>query len=465
MHCEKVRQYIELFVLGGLSDAENGRIAVHLADCPDCSGIEVDYRKLVNSIKQASVSVAGDGDLQETIMLSVRQELGSVPARRGRYRTILISGIAASLLVFVGLWQFWERSDDAMRLPNTANVDNINSLGMGLESFFDGARAVPTSDADDMIVRGRSVYLLAEDGLRANVAAFNPMTGQQKWKSQAESYGFIAADESRVYCFSPGDSGQIDLIAIDMADGQTIWRYPQKTAGILRELCKPAVLANGKVCWTINSTVHVLNASDGAVLWSQTIAEKSVLSGAAGKNGKVYVASSEKVYCFDVESARMEWERKFEIEASRWVRPLVAVEDGRICVGLRLEAGGSYLVCLNLAGTEQIWAKGLRGVSNLCIAMGRVYTRSQDIQALDIKTGDILWSYDSQGCSPLTYAEGWVCFVDTNEQGGLIALDGGTGNEIWHLEAMQSCNAFVRMGSTGYLKTHDGVVHVISFKG
>jgi hypothetical protein len=40
-----------------------------------------------------------------------------------------------------------------------------------------------------------------------------------------------------------------------------------------------------------------------------------------------------------------------------------------------------------------------------------------------------------------------------------------TGSKVWELAGMRSCNAFIKVDSTGFLKTHDGVIHAIIFKG
>jgi hypothetical protein len=47
----------------------------------------------------------------------------------------------------------------------------------------------------------------------------------------------------------------------------------------------------------------------------------------------------------------------------------------------------------------------------------------------------------------------------------LVALNRYTGSKVWELAGMRSCNAFVKVNGTGFLKTHDGVIHAIIFKG
>jgi outer membrane protein assembly factor BamB len=65
----------------------------------------------------------------------------------------------------------------------------------------------------------------------------------------------------------------------------------------------------------------------------------------------------------------------------------------------------------------------------------------------------------------VTYAEGLAYFVDSRDQGRLVALNRYTGSKVWELAGMKSCNAFIKTDGAGYVKTHDGVVHAIAFKG
>jgi outer membrane protein assembly factor BamB len=79
--------------------------------------------------------------------------------------------------------------------------------------------------------------------------------------------------------------------------------------------------------------------------------------------------------------------------------------------------------------------------------------------------GDNLWTCQASGCGAVTYADGLLWFVDSQDQGGLIAINSNTGQKAWELPGLRSCNAFVKVGRVGYLKTLDGVVHAIFFKG
>ncbi|MEA3226467.1 MAG: hypothetical protein U9Q07_11000, partial [Planctomycetota bacterium] len=80
-------------------------------------------------------------------------------------------------------------------------------------------------------------------------------------------------------------------------------------------------------------------------------------------------------------------------------------------------------------------------------------------------TGRLLWTCPAEGCNPVTYAEDLAYFVDSSDQGRLVALDRYTGARVWELAGIKSCDAFIKVDGTGFLKTADGVVHAFIFKG
>jgi outer membrane protein assembly factor BamB len=106
----------------------------------------------------------------------------------------------------------------------------------------------------------------------------------------------------------------------------------------------------------------------------------------------------------------------------------------------------------------------MSGISQLCIGGNRLFLRNQGVQALDMKNGKSLWSFESTGCSPLTYADSRIWFVDANNKGHLVALHENNGKKTLDLRGIRSCNAFIERDGKGYVKTHDGAIHVVLLK-
>ena len=472
MNCIEAKEQIEFYVLGELSQSQQRRLKSHLADCPDCRKAEAEYRLIIGKIRRSSKANLRPTDLERNILASVEREVGTIARRSivSPMRTLAAS-IAACLLIGLAAWQIWfphsndpAKSSSAIQ-PNPARSFSAAQPNMNLRSISTGARSSPASMADDIVIRGENIYLLFDNGSKANVAAFDYGTGTQKWASETESHGFITADDTQLYCLAPSEQGRLDLVAINTADGKTLWRHTEQGPDLMQSPCTPTILPGNRICWVVNTTIHVLDTSNGEVLWTYSMSDKGRLSEAVVVDGSLYVADTDELCCFDIESGRQSWRSQYSSNVSRWVSPLLAVADGQICVAFRLRSGKSKLLCMELANRNVLWTRTIPHTSRLCIAGNTLYLRSQDVQAVDRTSGDLLWSFPSRGCSPVTYANGRVYFLDSNDQGHLVALDGQTGRELWTLTEMRSCDAFVRIGDMGYLKTYDGIVHVIAFSG
>jgi len=85
------------------------------------------------------------------------------------------------------------------------------------------------------------------------------------------------------------------------------------------------------------------------------------------------------------------------------------------------------------------------------------------VLALDQAAGDPVWQVKAAGCSPVTEWDDLVCFVDRTREGRLIAINRHTGRIAWQVPGLHSCNAFVKVGRRGYLKTEDSVVLAFTF--
>jgi outer membrane protein assembly factor BamB len=468
MNCEEVKKRIELHVLGESSEAEGLEIAAHLADCRECSAMDAEYRELVADLKQSAGVRPPGTDFEQKLLLSVEQEIREmtpdIPAWHAVHLGWVAVAAAACLLVSLILRQLWIHPDVH---ATSGSVESAGAVQSSIPSYSIAAdaRAAPASPADNIAVRGHYVYVLLDDGMGANVAAIDSLTGRQKWRSGVESFGHITVDQTHLFCLAPGEKGGLDLVGIDLVDGRTLWRYRGKTSDPLHGMCAPVVLSRERVCWTTDATIHVLRSTDGGVLWTHTIGGENLLSAATAVGDDLYVAGISGLYCLDAASGEPLWQSQYNFRVSHWVRPLVAACNDAICVGLRTPRGRSKLFCMSLADRRTIWTKTVSPVSHLCIAGHRLFLRGQSVQALDITDGESLWSFASEGCSPLTCANGRIWFVDSTDQGHLVALYERTGRKTLDLTGIRSCNAFIELDGKGYVKTQDGAIHVVLLKG
>lgn len=483
MNCAEVNQKFELFVLGGLPKSEQVAIAEHLASCSACSATEVEYRLLVTKIKEAGQPNLPRLDFARRIRSAVKAEIRSMALRSLARRIMAITGSVAACLLFG--WVIWHAGirGTAPREPSSSNqVGSLVTTNASKESLsgalpasgappflhawhYSGARSLPGSMADGVAVHGQNVYLLQQHGRQARVGALDIETGQQKWLSDVQSCGYLLADDARVYCLAPREAGQFDLVALDAADGKTLWRYPQQRLAGLWSLCRPTLLPAGRICWTANATVHVLSRANGEPLWTRSIPDGGLLSAAASVDNNLCVANTIGLYCLNMTTGEESWRLAYGDVKSGWGRPQLAAADGEIYASVNLGLGASRLLCVELTGHNIIWSKVVGHVTDLRTIGDMLYLRDQNVQALDRTTGQLIWTFPATGCNPVTCAEGLTYFVDSGNQGRLVALNGHTGCKLWEWVGIKSCNAFIKVDGTGFIKTHDGVVHAIIFKG
>lgn len=491
MNCAEVNQKIELFVLDELPKSQHVAIKAHLTTCPACRVTEDEYRLLVTKIKEAAKPDLPRFGFAHAVRLAVKAEIRSIALGSLARRIIAITGSAAACLLFaLAIWHAWVPSGSKVgplvsRNPSRESLGNATSA-LGAPSILQawehrGARSVPGSMSDGVVVRGQNMYLVQEHGQQAYVAALDIKTGKQKWLSDIQSCGYLLADNSRVYCLAPSEDGpakgrsdpvqgfnqggQIDLVALDATNGKTLWKYPQQSPYPLRSPCRPTLLRTGRICWTNDTTVHMLGCADGRLLWRHSIPDGGLLSAAAVVNDKLYVANAIGLYCLDITTGHESWRLACGDVTHTQGRPLMAVADEEIYAAFSLGFDTSRLLCTEVTGRKMLWSKVVAHVTHLYAIGDTLYLRDQNIQALDGTTGRLLWTCPATGCNPVTYAEGLAYFVDTSNQGRLVALNRYTGCRVWELVGMRSCNAFVKVNSTGFLKTHDGVIRAIIFKG
>jgi outer membrane protein assembly factor BamB len=144
---------------------------------------------------------------------------------------------------------------------------------------------------------------------------------------------------------------------------------------------------------------------------------------------------------------------------------MLAAANGEIYASMSLGLRRSRLFCMDVEKREILWSRVVDCTARLDAVGDVLYVRDQNIRALEGTTGRLLWTCPAEGCNPVTYAEGLAYFVDTSDKGKLVALDRYTGSRVWELVGIKSCDAFIKVNHTGFLKTPDGTVRALIFKG
>lgn len=112
-----------------------------------------------------------------------------------------------------------------------------------------------------------------------------------------------------------------------------------------------------------------------------------------------------------------------------------------LCVATYEEEG---LHALDAATGESVWSEPQKGLGNIfsspASAHGLIYVASQQgkVYAIDILTGEKRWTKEVNGnvVATLSVSQGkvYVALVGNGKKGGVIALNAGTGEEIWKFD-------------------------------
>ncbi|MEW6359832.1 MAG: PQQ-binding-like beta-propeller repeat protein [Planctomycetota bacterium] len=452
MDCQELQDDLELFVLGELPPARQAEIEAHLEGCPDCRTEEEQCRLLVREIKWAADKTAPNPDWERAVRSSVA---AGIQAERRQVRArrvfMIVGAMAALLLIGLTLWGVW------------GAAENDSTGGAVSERWrYGNVRSAPASAADSVVVQGATMYLLRDDEAMSCVAAINTATGALQWQSDCRSLGYLAADRSRVFCLASDGSRTLDLAALNAADGKALWRYSQENAHPLHGACRPIPLDGDRVCWTADGAIHMLDAGTGRPIWTCPIADEGPLSSAAVRGDALYVVTGQRLHCLESDSGEESWREEFAEEMRGQGRPMTALADRRIYFVQTDRGLGSRLFCMDVDTRKLAWKKIVPGVRCLLAAGERIYLRGRQILALDAQTGDTLWACSAEGCGPLTLIDGLIHFVDSGKPGRLVALEQRTGRKAWEVAGIRSCDAFAKVGDTGYIKTQDGIVHALA---
>jgi outer membrane protein assembly factor BamB len=379
----------------------------------------------------------------------------------GTRRFRWVASIAAALIVVAAIW-FVGTNDGVRESPSSyssAVMAPNKTLWQKAATVTAGA-----AEADDIVIHDGTIFLLLEDDAGQVVSAVEADTGETLWQSELVSCGYLAADERRVYCVALADQAKLHLLALDRKSGRPMWAFKtQRTTSALYGTSKPTVMSGGRICWVHEDSAYAIAARTGELIWCRTFAEEKNLSQAAVIGREVYVAGRSGIYCIEGENGLTLWRLPSRSDTWFAAKPLTAVGRDRLFVVTGARDNKSNVQCIDTSTRRPLWEASAPRVSHIFADSTRVYLRCQKVLALDQADGECLWTIEATGCSPITVCNETVCFIDSAREGSLVAARRDNGDVVWKVPGLHSCNAFVRVGERGYLKTNDNVVVAFAF--
>jgi len=456
MDCDNIRPQLELFVLGGLPPVEADLVRKHLAGCEDCRRIERECRLLVAEVRGRAVRTPPRPAFVRRVHQVVAREVRATRRRTVLRRAALATGaVAAGVVLAMAVWGAW---------PGARDASSPDAPVVGERWRYDGALAQPASSADSVVVHDGSMYFLRRGADGGRVVAIDLATGRDRWRSRVRSVGYLAADAARVYCLAPAGPRRITLRALDASRGTVRWSRSHRRDGLLTAPCPPVAVRPGRLAWTSGTAVHLLDASTGRPIWQRTFPGEGAASAAAVAGETLLVASGTALYCLEAASGREMYRITLGDDKHSGWRPLLALAGPRAYLVLRPRAARAVLYCLDLSTRRTLWREPAGQVRHLLATSRGVFLRAQGIVARDARTGRVLWKHEMAGCGPMTADAGRLYLTDSAQAGRLVVLDQQDGQEVWHLAGIRSCDAFRRVGPTGYVKAHDGAIHAIALR-
>jgi len=460
MNCSDVEKEIELYVLGGADPAKSRQIEQHLSGCTSCRQLQHECENILRELKVYGQAQSNHQALRDGIRSAARPSLRKANMRR-RFHSV--ASVAAGFVLVAAIWCLWPGKNFDHQSPAP---DRSYTMTAPNKTIWQKATTVASSaaESDDIVIHDGTIFLLLEKDVGQVVSAAKAETGETMWQSELVSCGYLAADDERVYCVAPADQAKLHLAALDRKNGHRVWTYEaQQATSVLYGTSKPTVMSGRRVCWAHEGNMYAIDARSGTVIWHRTLPEERNLSQAAVIGREVYVAGRNGIYCLDGENGMHLWHLPNHSEAWLPTKPLTAVGRNRLFVVTADRNGKSHVRCVDTSTQRSLWRKSVPKVSHLCADSAHVYLRCQQVLTLDQENGEPLWTIESTGCSPITACDDTICFIDSTRQGSLVGARCYNGEVVWKVPGLHSCNAFIRAGERGYLKTNDNVVLAFAF--
>ena len=253
------------------------------------------------------------------------------------------------------------------------------------------------------------------------------------------------------------------VYGLDITNGSVTWSYPEKANSQVVFYAQPLVSGDYVYVGDLAKTFHKLDRQTGAVIWIYTKADGFFLAKAAEADGVVYAPCNDgSLYALD-NYGNLLW--KFDTGHYLWSQPQIV--DDVIYLG----SMDHFVYAISKDG-EEIWSKELGGAivasPKVNAEANALYIGSMDNQmvALDLSTGNILWTYDTESSlwGESLLVENTLYFADSGGQ--IYALDVETGDAIWMTEYSGNVIGGLAPMEDGFvMATEEGVVKAFNFDG
>ncbi len=260
------------------------------------------------------------------------------------------------------------------------------------------------------------------------------------------------------------------------------WKV-KSAAGAAKEEWSNCIVYKGVMYGSARDILHAIDVETGKLLWTL----KQASGHPAIQGDTLYVTGTEKFYAVDLATGKVKYETACSPMMSDWsqahgfMKPAAVLQNGVAFFGAKSpETVDCYYHAVELATGKLLWKakpKNEAWTARPCVGGGRLYGSShrdpikpgdptcwgrpekgECIVAMDVKTGEVLWSRDGLSTSANPVYNDEVVYV------GLMnlveAMDAKTGQTLWTApaEIRKATKNHPKGGAVTGLALHDNVL-------
>jgi outer membrane protein assembly factor BamB len=229
---------------------------------------------------------------------------------------------------------------------------------------------------------------------------------------------------------------QQHVYAVDVANGDELWRYPQEADNAQTFFAVPALAEDGQlVAGTYNNLLYSLNIQENGqpnnASWTFSGANDRYVAGPLAANGMIFAPNADSLLYGVNLNGEQEWE--FDTGEPLWATP---VTDGS---RVYLPAMDHNIYAIDPETGDALWETGDLGGSVAGTPTlgedGVLYagTFAQEMVAINTENGEVIWRAPTDGWvwSGPAIADGVLYFGDL--KGVFYALNASDGSEVWKI--------------------------------